>query len=143
MSINVRSNCRIFFVIIFICFFCSLLSIISDIFFSAILFSLDFDNQVDLSLAFYSSLSFLSFNSLLILFPFSFRLISILYSSLKRPTPSMPASAATDDNVIPDQIVVSDDDFDALDAPLANELLERALNVQPVEPGHYRYEEVW
>lgn len=55
----------------------------------------------------------------------------------------MPATSVRGANVILDPMVLLDDEFDVLDAPLANEFVISTVNVQPVELAHYRYEKVW
>lgn len=49
----------------------------------------------------------------------------------------MPASPVPGANVIPDPIVELDEELDALDVPLANEIAGTVVNVQPVELYHY------
>lgn len=58
-------------------------------------------------------------------------------------TASVPASYITNANVVPNQIFVLDDVFNSLDTPLANGLAGSAINMQSVEFGNHRYEEVW
>lgn len=41
-------------------------------------------------------------------------------------------------NMVPHRIVVTDDEPDALDAPVTNELACSAVKLQPVKLGHYR-----
>lgn len=57
-------------------------------------------------------------------------------------TPSTPSTTVLVTNVIPDQIVVSVDGFDALDALLTNKLAGNAVNLQPVGLGKCCFEEV-
>lgn len=54
----------------------------------------------------------------------------------------MPASPVPGVNVIPDPVVLSNEEFNAMDAPLVNGRTGSLIGVQPVDLGHYRYEEV-
>lgn len=58
-------------------------------------------------------------------------------------THSILASPALGANVVPGLILVSDDQLDALDAPLGNEVCDSTVDVQSVELSHYCYEGVW
>lgn len=55
---------------------------------------------------------------------------------------SVPTSLFRGANVIPDVIVLQDDEFDVLDALLMIELVGSGINVQSAELRHYRYEKV-
>lgn len=46
-------------------------------------------------------------------------------------------------NMIPYTIMASDDEFDALKAPLVNTLVDKSVDALPAEPSHYSYESVW
>lgn len=52
-------------------------------------------------------------------------------------------SAVPDVGILPDPIVVSNDEVEALDAPLSNELASSAVSEQLAELSHCSYEEVW
>lgn len=57
-------------------------------------------------------------------------------------TSSVAAFLFPDANMIPDPILMSDDECDALGDPLANELTDSTVNVRPVALSHYHYEEL-
>lgn len=56
-------------------------------------------------------------------------------------TPPIPVSTVPGANVISNPIVDWDNEFDAPGASLAGLLVGSAVNVQPAELSHYRYEE--
>lgn len=58
-------------------------------------------------------------------------------------TSHIPVSSVIGESVIPDEIVASDDEFNALDAPLTKELAGSSGTVLQVEPRLCRYEGVW
>lgn len=58
-------------------------------------------------------------------------------------TRSKPAFSVPGTSVIPDRIVVSDDEFNAMYIRLVNELFDSAVNVRPVELSHYGCQEIW
>lgn len=55
----------------------------------------------------------------------------------------MPAFPFSSANVILEPIVVSNDEFEALDAQFENELFGSAVNVQPVNFSNDHYEDGW
>lgn len=55
----------------------------------------------------------------------------------------MPAWPVPSTSGIPGGTVASSDQFDAVLAPLANELADSKVNVQRVELNHYHYGEMW
>lgn len=52
------------------------------------------------------------------------------------PTPPVPGV-----NEVFDLIMASDDEIDAQDDPLANDLADTKISVEPVDLSYYRYEE--
>lgn len=57
-------------------------------------------------------------------------------------TPLLPSSPIPGASVIPDSIVMSDDDLNALDDLLGSEVAGSAVDVQPVELSYHRDEEI-
>lgn len=76
------------------------------------------------------------FLCLLVLLPFPFLIQNVSISLVR-------FCSVLDETVNADPIMMSDDKIDALDTPLAKELIHSSANVQPVERNHYRYEKVW
>lgn len=80
---------------------------------------------------------------------FSFYLIQLgaifLFSSFhpKMPVSAVPSPPILDATVNTHPIGTSDDEFDAIDSPLANEHTGSAVNQQLVELSHYCWKEVW
>lgn len=73
----------------------------------------------------------------------SFRFISVLFKYAKNAYPLrafFPVPGAT---VNDEPIVLLDDDFESLDAPLANALAQNLFNEQEVELSQYCYEKIW
>lgn len=81
---------------------------------------------------------FFGFFILFVIFPFNF-----YFFFLKRYTPSLPVFLFSDWNVIPDLVLVSDEDLDATDVPLVNMLSDSAASLQPMELRPHHYEKVW
>lgn len=86
--------------------------------------------------------SFLCSLSVYFVFLLSFWFVFNSFVIRRMTTSSMPTSSDLGANVIPDPIVLSDDETDALDVSRANDLSGNATIVRSVGLGHYCREEV-